>query len=347
MEPLLDGWDGLVEEILQPVLHRPKHPLRLARFGALGLQPAVMLAKRSFRGAQARALFAGNAAHSVMPLTRPLSSAAGLVLQGAAHVGGWPVVEGGSQALTEAMASMLRGLGGEIRLGVRVERLDELEDARLTLCDVTPRQFLKMAPVRHGMRRSLERWRYGPGVFKIDYALSEPIPWRASECRRAATVHLGGSMEEIAASEAGVAGAAPFCLLVQPSLFDPTRAPVGRHTAWVYCHVPNGSALDWSRQIEAQIERFAPGFQECVLARRTQTTAQMEAWDANLVGGDISGGSMDLGQTMLRPTASGYGTGIAGTYLCSSSTAPGGGVHGMCGYWAGRRALADLDEALV
>ena len=343
MGPLMGGWDGLLEEVLRPVLHVPTHPARLARFGAMGMLPAMTLAKRSFRGARARALFAGNAAHSVLPLTRVLSSAPGLVLQGAAHRDGWPIVEGGSQGLSDALASILRGLGGEIRLGVRVGRLDEVDGADLTLCDVTPRQFLAMADVRFPMRQKLEGWRYGPGAFKIDYALSEPIPWKARECRRAATVHLGGTMEEIAASETGDMKSPPFCLLVQPSLFDPTRAPAGKHTAWVYCHVPHGSRVDWSRQIEDQIERFAPGFRDCVLARRTQTTAQMEAWDANLVGGDLSGGAMDLVQMVFRPTASGYGTGIPGTYLCSSSTAPGGGVHGMCGYWAGRRALEELD----
>jgi phytoene dehydrogenase-like protein len=345
MGPLMEGWEGLVEEILQPVLHLPRHPMGLARFGAMGMVPAETLAKMSFKGARARALFAGNAAHSVLPLTHVLSSAAGLVLQGAAHGEGWPIVEGGSQGLSEALAAILRGLGGEIRLGVRVERLDELEAAEMTLCDVTPRQFLAMAEVGFPMRRRLERWRYGPGAFKIDYALSEPIPWRAKECRRAATVHLGGTMEEIAASEMGDMQAAPFCLLVQPSLFDATRAPAGKHTAWVYCHVPNGSGVDWSRQIEDQIERFAPGFRDCVIARRTQAAAQMEVWDANLVGGDVSGGAMSFGQTVFRPTASGYGTGIPRTYLCSASTAPGGGVHGMCGYWAARWALRHATDS--
>jgi phytoene dehydrogenase-like protein len=346
MGPLMDGWSGLVEEILQPVLHVPRHPVGLARFGAMGMLSAMALAKMSFKGARARALFAGSAAHSVMPLTRVLTSAPGLLLQGGGHGEGWPIVQGGSQGLSDALASILRGLGGEIRLGVRVGRLEELDRAYLTLCDVTPRQFLAMADVRFPMRRRLAGWRYAPGVFKIDYALSEPIPWAATECRRAATVHLGGTMEEIAASEeaawSGRVDVPPFCLLVQPSLFDPTRAPDGKHTAWVYCHVPNGSKLDWSRQIEAQIERFAPGFRDCVIARRTQTTAQMEAWDANLVGGDLSGGAMGLGQMVFRPTASGYRTGVPGTYLCSSSTAPGGGVHGLCGYWAARRALEEL-----
>ncbi|SFS03891.1 Phytoene dehydrogenase-related protein [Granulicella pectinivorans] len=346
MEPLVSGWSGLVGEILQPLLHVPRHPLALARFGAMGLLPATALAKMSFKGERARALFAGNAAHSVMPLTKASTAAVGLTLHGAAHGEGWPVVEGGSQALVEAMASILRGLGGEIRLGVRVERLGDLEPADRTLCDVTPRQFLRMTDVPVGMRRRLEGWRYGPGAFKIDYALSEPIPWRAKECRRAATVHLGGSFEEIVASEeaawTGRMDGPPFCLLVQPSLFDPTRAPAGKHTAWVYCHVPNGSGLDWSRQIEAQIERFAPGFRECVLARRTQTTTQMEAWNPNLVGGDVSGGAMSLGQIAFRPTARTYGTGVKGTYLCSASTPPGGGVHGMCGYWAAMRALETL-----
>jgi phytoene dehydrogenase-like protein len=346
MEPLAEGWSGLVEEILQPLLHVPRHPLALARFGAMGLLPAAGLAKMSFKGTRARALFAGNAAHSVMPLTRAMSSAIGLTLHGAAHGEGWPIVEGGAQVLSEALASILRSLGGEIRLGVRVKRVDELDGASLTLCDVTPQQFLAMADVRFPMRQRLEAWRYGPGVFKIDYALSEPIPWKARECRRAATVHLGGTLDEVAASEEAAwskrMDVPPFCLLVQPSLFDPTRAPGGKHTAWVYCHVPNGSTLDWSRQIEAQIERFAPGFRDCVLARRTKTTAQMEAWNANLVGGDLSGGAMDAAQILFRPTAELYSTGVKGTYLCSSSTPPGGGVHGMCGYWAAMRALRGL-----
>lgn len=343
MEPLMDGWNGLVEEILQPVLHLPRHPFRLARFGAMGMLSAAALARMRFKGERARALFAGNAAHSVMPLTRPLSAAVGLMLHGTAHGEGWPIVEGGSQRLSDALAAILRGLGGEIRLGHRISRLDEMEPADKTLCDLTPRQFLAMTEVPSMMRRRFEAWRYGPGVFKIDYALSEPIPWRAAECRRAATVHLGGTLEEIAASEeaawTGRMDVPPFCLLVQPSLFDESRAPAGGHTVWVYCHVPHGSTLDWSRQIEAQIERFAPGFRDCVLARKTQTTAQMEAWNANLVGGDVSGGAMGLQQTIFRPTASTYATGVPDTYLCSASTPPGGGVHGMCGYWAARRAL--------
>ena len=346
MEPMVAEWSGLAGEILQPLLHLPRHPLSLARFGAMGMLPATALAKLCFKGHRARALFAGNAAHSVMPLTKLFTSAVGLTLLGTAHGEGWPIAEGGSQALTEAMASILRSLGGEIRLGIRVAKLADLEPADLTLCDVTPRQFLTMTDVPLRMRRRLEDWKYAPGVFKIDYALSEPIPWRAAECRRAATVHLGGTLEEIVASEdaawSGRAGVKPFCLLVQPSLFDPTRAPAGKHTAWVYCHVPNGSALDWSRQIEAQIERFAPGFRDCVLASRAQTTAQMEAWNSNLVGGDLSGGAMDPAQLVFRPTADTYGTGVKGTYLCSASTPPGGGVHGMCGYWAATRALREL-----
>ena len=283
-----------------------------------------------------------------MPLTTPLSSAVGLVLSAAGHGTGWPVAAGGAQSLSDALAGILKGLGGEVRLGVPAERLEDLPAADITMFDVTPRQVVKIMGDRLGarMRGRLGRFRYGPGSFKIDYALLEAIPWRAPECRRAATVHLGGTIEEITASEAacweGRTDVAPFVLLVQPSLFDPDRAPAGRHTAWAYCHVPQGFAGDRTEAIERQIERFAPGFRDCVLARKVWGTAELEGWDANLVGGDLSGGAMTAGQIVARPTVSGYRTGAKGVYLCGSSTGPGGGVHGMCGYGAAVMALKDL-----
>ncbi|RXH58351.1 phytoene desaturase family protein [Granulicella sibirica] len=346
--PLVDGWEDLVGEILQPVLHVPLHPVVLGRFGMGAVMPATTLAGMRFRGVRAKALFAGNAAHSVMPLTSPLSSAVGLVLQAAGHATGWPVAAGGAQSLSDALAGILRGVGGEIRLGMRVERLEDLPAADITMFDLTPRQAVRILGDRlgAGTKGRLAGFRYGPGAFKIDYALSEAIPWRAPECRRAATVHLGGTIEEIVASEAacweGRTDVAPFVLLVQPSLFDPGRAPGGRHTAWAYCHVPQGYAGDRTEAIERQIERFAPGFRDCVLARKTWTTGELEGWNANLVGGDLSGGAMTVGQIVARPTVSGYRTGVKGVYLCGSSTGPGGGVHGMCGYGAASVALRDL-----
>jgi phytoene dehydrogenase-like protein len=348
MGPLVEGWPELCDEILRPVVHVPRHPLLLARFGTFAMLPATALGKMLFRGERARALFAGCAAHSVRPLESVMSAAVGLVLGAAGQVVGWPIVEGGAQALSDALAKYFVSLGGEIRTGVRVSDLRELGDADAIVCDISPRQLRQIAGDRlsPSYAKKMERFAYGPGVFKVDWALSEPIPWRAKECLRAATVHVGGTMEEIAAAERapwrGEVAARPFVLVTQPSLFDATRAPAGKHTAWAYCHVPNGwegSAVD---AIEVQMERFAPGFRECVLARNAMGTRALEQWDANLIGGDIGGGAMTLGQMVARPAMSAYRTGTKGLYLCSASTPPGGGVHGMCGHLAALRALEDL-----
>jgi phytoene dehydrogenase-like protein len=346
-EPLVRNWRTLAGEVLRP-LGVPRHPLLLARFGIRAMQPATVLAKSSFRHPRARAAFAGLAAHSVLRLEEPLSAAFGLIMGAAAHAVGWPIPEGGAQRIGDALSGMLASLGGRIRTGCRVESLEELGPRDLIMCDVTPRQFLQLAGSRlpSGFRHSLERYQYGPGVFKMDWALREPIPWKAQECLRAATVHLGGTLEEIAASERaawkGEAPVRPFVLLAQPTVFDPSRAPAGQHTVWAYCHVPNGWRGSAVEQIETQIERFAPGFRECVLASRAHSPHEMQCWDANLMGGDISGGAPNWKQFVLRPTWRRYGTPLKGVYLCSSSTPPGGAVHGMCGYYAAKWALNSL-----
>lgn len=341
MEPVVARFADLVGEILGPVVHLPKHPLVLGRFGVAALLPAATLARMRFKGARARALFAGMAAHSVLPLESVTSAAVGLVLLGAGHAGGWPVVRGGAQTLTDLLVGHFVGLGGKVEPGREVT---ELPRSDVTMADVTPRQLLRIAggALPGGYRRRLEEFRYGSGIFKIDYALSEPIPWTAKECGRAATVHVGGTLEEIAESERGLAPARPFVLVVQPSLFDAARAPAGQHTAWAYCHVPFGSSGDWAEAIEGQMERFAPGFRECVLARRASGPQALESWNANLVGGSVSGGAMDWRQLVFRPTASLYRTPVKGLYLCGASTPPGGGVHGMAGFQAARRAVADF-----
>jgi phytoene dehydrogenase-like protein len=347
--PLVRDAEPLLDEVLAP-MHLPTHPVALARFGARAAPPATGLARLSFRGAKARGLFAGLAAHSMLPLGRPPSAAFGLMLGLLGHAVGWPLPRGGSQRISDALASYLRTLGGEIETGRRVESLAELGDARAVLLDVTPRGLLALAgerlPSRY--RRRLERYRYGPGVFKLDWALDGPIPWRAEECARAATVHLGATLEEIAKSEAAPARGEiverPYVLLAQQSLFDPTRAPAGQHAAWAYCHVPNGSTVDMTERIEGQVERFAPGFRERILARSALGPADLERYNANYVGGDINGGAATLSQLLTRPVArlSPYTTPLPGVFLCSSSTPPGGGVHGMCGYHAARAALRSL-----
>jgi phytoene dehydrogenase-like protein len=339
LEPFIAAWPRLRHEVLGPQLRVPRLPFLMARFGLKALRPARALAEAAFRGPRARALFAGMAAHAVLPLEAPPSASIGMVLAIVGHAAGWPIARGGSQAITNALASYLRAQGGRVRTESRV---DELPDASLILCDITPRQLLAMAGGRFslGFQRALARWRYGPGVFKLDWALDAPIPWRAPECRRAATVHLGGTLDEIAAWESEFTGA-PFVLLAQPSLFDASRAPQGKHTAWAYCHVPNGSTSDMTDAIESQVERFAPGFRSHILARHIFTPSVLESYNANLVGGAIGGGALDLRQFLLRPTWRLYGTGLAGVYLCSSSTPPGGGVHGMCGYHAVERARKD------
>jgi phytoene dehydrogenase-like protein len=346
VEPLVEHWPQFTLDALGPVMRIPRHPFLMARFGYYAFQSALGLGRRHFSDRRTRALFAGLAAHSFLSLGQPLSSAIGLVIGAAAHAVGWPIPRGGSQAISDALAAHLRALGGDIHSGRRIETLDELgPPGALILCDLTPRQLLSIAGARlqPGYRLSLSRFRYGPGAFKIDYALSEPIPWRARQCSRAITVHVGGSMEEIARSEFaathGATAERPFVIVAQPSLFDPTRAPQGKHVAWVYCHVPNGSRVDMTSRIEAQLERFAPGFRDCVLARNVSSPALLESMDANLVGGDINGGELSLRQFFFRPSLGNYSTGTSNLYLCSASTPPGGGVHGMCGYHAARMAL--------
>ncbi len=346
MGPLVRDWDEIAELVLGP-LRAPRHPLSAARFGVPGLISASLLARR-FRGDGARALLAGMAAHSMLPLNRPPTAAFALVLLGLGHTVGWPVVRGGSQAITDAMAEYLRSLGGVIELGREVRSMADVPAAGVVLFDVTPRQLLGIAgdqlPSRY--RAALARFRYGPGVFKLDYALSGPVPWIAEECRRATTVHLGGSFEQIAAAEriasTGGHSPRPFVLVAQQSLIDPTRAPQGHHTLWAYCHVPNGSDVDMTDAIEGQIERFAPGFGELVLARSARGPAEVEADNPNYIGGDINGGLGNLRQVLARPVLrrSPYTTPNPRIFLCSSSTPPGGGVHGMCGYHAARAVLS-------
>lgn len=349
MTPLASHWEALSGEFLQPLLHWPRHPIRLALFGCRSLRSASGLAGSRFRTEPARALFAGLAAHSFLPLEQSASAAFGLVLGMLGHSVGWPMPRGGAQQISNALVGYLRSLGGEIRTGHRIEHIDQLPRTRVVLLDLTPRQVLRITRDRlpAAYRRRLENYRYGPGVFKIDFALQGPIPWTAGVCSRAATVHIGGSLAEIAAAEREVARGKvpthPFVLLAQPSLFDSTRAPQGKHVAWAYCHVPNGSSFDMTQRIEQQIERFAPGFRQLILARHAASCADLERSNANLIGGDINGGAADLRQLIARPvlSAAPYRTPAAGLYLCSSSTPPGGGVHGMCGFHAAEAAIRD------
>jgi phytoene dehydrogenase-like protein len=327
-----------------------RHPLALASSGIWSLRDARTLAERLFDGEKAKGLFAGNAAHSFLRLDRPPSAMFGLLLGTLGHAFGWPFPKGGSQALADALASYLVSLGGEIYTGVSVRSVEDVPLTRAVLFDVTPRQLLDIAGQHftEGYNDALKRYRYGPGIFKVDFALDGPVPWEAEGCKRAGTVHLGGTLDEIAAGEGAVARGEhperPFILLAQQSLFDQTRAPEGKHTVWAYCHVPNGSTFDMSERIEAQIERFAPGFRDLVLEKSVAGTAELERWNPNLVGGDINGGYMDLKQLFTRPMPriNPYSTPADGLYICSSSTPPGGGVHGMCGYLAARVALRYL-----
>jgi phytoene dehydrogenase-like protein len=344
--PLARTWEELVGDLVGP-LRPPRHPLAAARFGVSGVRSAAALARSRFAGERARALLAGNAAHSMQPLGQPATAAFGLMLMLLAHGVGWPAAAGGSQSIADALASLLETLGGEIETGSEVRALRELRGARSVLLDLTPRQVLPIAgdalPLRY--RRALARYRYGPGIFKLDYALDGPIPWTAPACRRAGTVHLGGTLEEIAAGESEVARGRhprrPFVLLAQQSMFDGTRAPPGAHTLWAYCHVPHGSTVDMADAIEAQIERFAPGFRELVRARHSLGPAALQAYNANYVGGDINGGAASPRQLFARPALRPvpYSTPDRRLFICSSSTPPGGGVHGMCGFYAARAAL--------
>jgi phytoene dehydrogenase-like protein len=346
LQPLADDWELLVEDLLGP-LRPPRHPIADVRFARTGLRSATGLARSRFAGDRARALLAGNAAHAIRPLSAAATAGFGMTLMMLGHAVGWPAAAGGSQAIADAMASLLRSLGGEIETGREVRDHADVRGVRAVLFDLTPRQILAIAggelPPRY--RRALGRFRHGPGVFKLDYALDGPVPWTAPECLRAGTVHLGGSLEEIARAEHEVArgrhAERPFVLVGQQSLFDPGRAPAGAHTLWAYCHVPNGSCLDAGEAIESQIERFAPGFRELILARSALAPADLEASNANYAGGDINGGASDLRQLFARPVARPvpYTTPNPRFFVCSSSTPPGGGVHGMSGWHAARAAL--------
>ena len=348
---IVEAWPKLETAILGPALRIPSHPFALARFGLSAIQPAAQLARRRFSTAGARALFAGIAAHGMLPLDQRPTAAFGLVLGAAAHVAGWVFPRGGAQSLTDALASYFRSLGGEIVTGQRVASVDDLPPARAVLCDLSPRPLLKIAGHKFPQwyRQKLEQYRYGCGVFKVDWALETPIPWRAAACAQAGTVHVGGTLEEIERGEqeawSGRAPERPFVLVTQLSRFDTTRAPADRQTVWGYCHVPHGSTEDMLPRIEAQIERFAPGFRERVLARSVMRPADVERHNANLVGGDIGAGVSDIPQLFLRPTRLMYSTPVRGLYICSASTPPGVGVHGMCGYFAAQRALREVLRA--
>lgn len=344
--PFVTNWDKVLHEFLGP-LRPPRHPLIMAQFGLKALRSASGLANATFASDHARALFAGLAAHAIMPLEHPTTAAFGLMLGLLGHAVGWPLPQGGSHQITLAMAAYLADLGGEIRTSHPVQSLADLPPAKAVLLDVTPRQFLQLAgdqlPGRY--RRRLERYRYGPGVFKVDWALDGPIPWTAAACRRAGTVHVGGTLPEVAASERGMwrgeVVERPFVLVTQQSLFDPTRAPAGKQTGWAYVHVPHGSTVDMTDRIERQIERFAPGFRDLILARHTMTTRDFERYNPNYIGGDINGGVQNWRQLFTRPVPrwNPYSTPLPHVFLCSSATPPGGGVHGMCGFHAAQSVL--------
>ncbi len=347
MQPLVDHWPQLAEDLLGPFPFPPKHPLNLVALGLQAVWPAEWLARWRFKEQRAAALFAGMAAHSMLPFSEPLTSALGLIFAASAHAVGWPLARGGSQAIADALAAHLRALGGEVVTGQRVKSISELPAARHYLFDLAPRQLAQVAGDRlpPGYVRRLQGFRYGPGVFKVDWALDGPIPWKAPEASRAATLHLGGTFEEIRAGEAAVARGQhperPFTLLAQSTLFDPSRAPAGCHTAWGYCHVPNGSTVDMTDRLEAQVERFAPGFRDRIIARSTRNAVAMEQYNPNYVGGDINGGIQDWRQFWTRPMLRRvpYATPNPSIFICSSSTPPGGGVHGMCGFHAAQAVL--------
>jgi len=348
MRPFVEHWTEFAPEILRPVSFVSRHPWLMARFGMIALQSARAVARR-FRNQRTRALFAGLAAHSFLSLDEPLSAAFAILMAVPAYAVGWPIPRGGAQSLTNALCGFLSTLGSKVNTSSPVRSLAALANYDLLLCDLTPRQLVKVGGQRlsDSYKRRLGRYRYGAGVFKVDYALKAPIPWKAPGCLRAATVHLGGSFEEIAAAEKAVRigqhADRPFVLLAQPSLFDSSRAPAGKHTAWAYCHVPNGSKINMLEKLEDQIERFASGFRECILARRVFSPTDLESMDANLVGGDVGGGTMDIRHFLFRPTWRHYATSARDIYICSASTPPGGGVHGMCGFHAAKMALSRWD----
>jgi len=344
---IVRDWPQISRAVLGPPA-MPRHPFALAQFGLRALRSMQGVNASAFTEEATRSLFAGIAAHSMVPLNRALTAGVGLTLGALSHIGGWPIARGGSQRITNALVAHLRSLGGEVLTGTRVTDVDRLPPAKIVMCDLSPKPLLEIAGPKFppSYRRSLEHYRYGMGVFKVDWALAGPIPWTSAQCRQAGTLHLGGTEKEIAASERAVwkgeIPERPFVLLSQPTAFDASRAPEGRHVAWGYCHVPNGSTVDMLDRIELQIERFAPGFRDCVLARTVTTPAQLEAHNANLVGGDIAAGVLDLCQMFTRPTWRNYVTPVKGLYICSASTPPGVGVHGMCGYYAAQLALARL-----
>lgn len=350
LKPYANKLDHLTEDLLGPLPLPPRHLSEVVSFGLQAIRSGKGFARSTFRDESARALFAGMAAHSILPLDQAITASFGLVMLIMGHQGGWPLARGGSQKITQAMADYLCSLGGEIRTGHRVTSLDELPPSRAIFFDTSPREVLKIAgdrlPARY--RRQLEGYRYGAGVCKVDFALDGPIPWENPEVARAGTVHVGGTLEEIVASEAAAGRGEhverPFVLLAQQSLFDPSRAPEGKHTVWAYCHVPNGSKVDMTPRIEAQIERFAPGFKKRIQARYTRLASDWEKYNPNYVGGDINTGAQDLWQFFTRPVwrLTPYRMPVKGLYLCSSATPPGGGVHGMCGYHAAKTALKDL-----
>jgi phytoene dehydrogenase-like protein len=348
LQPLVDTWPGMAADVLAP-LHFPKHPIDMARFGLNALIPATRLARR-FKTESAKGLLAGMAAHSIQPLTNMATSAIALVLMANGHLKGWPVPKGGSVKIADALASYFISLGGKIDTNRYITSMDQLPSAKAVLFDITPKQLLTIAGHRFSSiyKWQLERYRYGMGVFKVDWALDDVIPFRAAEARKAGTLHLGGTLEEIVSGEQqtseGKYPEKPFVLLAQQSIFDPSRAPEGKQTAWAYCHVPNGSAKDMTAIIEQQVERFAPGFRERILSRSVMNTKQLEEYNPNYIGGDINGGIIDLAQLFTRPAlrSSPYRTSAKGLYICSSSTPPGGGVHGMCGYHAAKQALKDI-----
>jgi phytoene dehydrogenase-like protein len=349
LQPFASHWSDLSNEILRPLGPFPRHPFLLARFGLAALPSAKALA-HLFRHERTKALLAGLAAHSFLSLDAPFSAAVALTLGAAAHAVGWPIPSGGAQSLTNALCAHLTSLNGTVKTSTRIDDLSQLKEYDAILCDVSPHQLLRIARNRFPVRfaRRLSKYRYGPGVFKVDYALHHPIPWKAPDCARAATVHLGGSFQEIATSEYAMSHGRhadqPFVLLAQPSLFDPSRAPAGKHIAWAYCHVPNASTVDMLPALESQIERFAPGFRDCILARHVFSPSALEEMDANLIGGDISGGAMDFRQLFFRPTWRHYATPLRNLYICSASTPPGGGVHGMCGHNAAKQAASRLSQ---
>jgi len=349
--PAAEHWSDFATDILGPLMRVPRHPMLMAKFGLTVLQPADALAASCFRSERTRAVFAGLVGHSFLSFDQPLSGTIGVMFGASVHGPGWPIPKGGAKAITAALIRLLESLGGKVHTSLHVdsEIFRELDrEYALKMFDTDPRQMaaIVMGRMSTKYRNTFSRFKRAPGVFKLDYALSEPVPWRAPECRRAITVHLGGSFRDIAEAEKAVAegreAERPFVLAAQPTLFDTSRAPEGKHVLWAYCHVPNGSRIDMTERIEKQIERFAPGFRDCVLARHASSPATLEKMDANLAGGDIAGGATSLRQTLFRPALPAYATSARDIYLCSASTPPGGGVHGMCGYYAAKLALSRM-----